>query len=184
MEAALSSGAIAALALLLEAEAGAAKLSASKALLNLTQGSSKEDPAVVESIQPLLRCSLSARVRGGDAALQRYCLMALANLSNGSDALKEKLVQLGVAQVVGGILGAQEVDLLLATQALRVVMPLSTSPFKAELVRATAVVEALNGILKAPMQRLSLKTPQTPADKAVAAQVYKVTQPAERTPIH
>ena len=144
-----------------------ARLAAVKALLNFTQGECKEDARVWQCIRPLSEI--------GEPELQRYALMALANLSTGSDAVKAQLLQNQIGRVCARIIGAQDMQLNVATQALRVLMPLSTASCKAELAADEQLVDALAGILRDPAARLRLASLKTPAEKAVAAQAHKAS---------
>jgi hypothetical protein len=88
--------------------------------------------------------------------------------------VKEQL-QNEIAPVCARILGQQDMPLNVATQALRVLMPLSTASCKAGLAADEQVVSALIAILRNPAARLRFESLKTPAERAVAAQAHKAS---------
>ena len=142
--------------------AAAVRLASAKALVNLTQGTCKESPKVWVCIATLTRLD--------DAELQRYSLLALANLATGSDAVKERLVQHELPQAAARILAADEMNMSLAAQALRALTPLSTASCKSAVARVEQLVAALVGLVQ--MRRLPLDAVlPMPADAGVSSHV-------------
>ena len=141
------------------------RMAAVKALVNFTQGASKERESVWGCIPALIDLQ--------DPELQRYGLMALANLSTGSEkTVQAKLMQHRIGLAAGNILAAKEMNLPVATQALRVLLPLSTSAHRVTLVQEDVLIGALLAILMDGVPSLGRGKSKTPSERAVAAQVY------------
>lgn len=138
------------------------RMAAVKALVNFTQGSCKERESVWICIRPLIELQ--------DPELQRYGLMALANLATGSEPVQARLMQHRIGLAAGNVLAAKEMDLLVATQALRVLLPLSTSAHRAELVQEDVLIDACLAILSD--RTAYLGEGRSPAERAMSAQVY------------
>ena len=141
------------------------RLACVKALVNFTQGECKESERVWLCIPHLVA------LEGPE--LQRYGLMALANLSTGSELVQEQLIKHRIALAAGNILAAKDVNLPVATQALRVLLPLSTGSCKARLVQEDVLIDAILAIL--PDRAGRLPGGKTASERALAAQAYTAT---------
>jgi hypothetical protein len=103
------------------------------------QGETKEHPSLLEAVP-----SLVGAAKSEDGNTAAYAAMALTNLANGSDKLKQHLVRCGTGAAVVSLLRGQG---KLCVHGLRLLLPICYGPPEANVMTAE-VAESVCIIVK------------------------------------